>query len=84
MSNALPEIWTLVFFDRAGTRLAISGKRELLQIACEEWEHAKTACDGTGDKVVRVEGFTDSADRAEMTLRVVVEDTTAVVLNRMT
>lgn len=84
MSNSLPEIWTLAFYNHAGTRLAISGKFEILAAACDEWNEAKTACDGTGSKIIKVEGFTDTADRAEMTLCVVVDEMSAAILNRMT
>lgn len=84
MGNGLLEVWRLAFIDRTGTRLAINGKHEILEAACDEWENAKTSCDGTGAKVITVEGITDTADRAPMTIRVVVEDIVATVLNRMT
>lgn len=84
MANDLLEYWSLVFLTTSGTRVEIFGACDILRLARDEWVDARTTVDGTGNKVITVHGFTDSADRAELQVDIDPAEFIVASLCRMT
>lgn len=78
------EYWRLVFIDRNAVKHTIYGIEEVMRGAFEAWKAAREATDGIGPKLMEIDGHTETPDRADVVMLVVVEDIVGASLVRMT
>lgn len=82
-------VWQIKFVDGSGTPIEVCGSEEVLRTAFDEAVagmealSAPGATDSAAKKLIRIEGFTDGADRAEATLVILVDTIAAMYLFRV-
>jgi len=79
----MTEVWKLEITDDNGVVQRVCGSQEVLTRAMDEWEAAAVAPDGTGSKLLKVHGFCDTSDRAEIILACKIEMIRHACLTRL-
>jgi len=66
--------------DKGGTAVAVHGPHDLMEINYKAVRDAMKAVDGTAEKLIEIDGWTDSADRTEVKTGVVIENIQSITL----
>ncbi len=77
------EIWRLIITDHHNVGLTVFGDEDVLRGAFDEIEEHFTAPDTGQRKVLKVEGYCDSADRASTTVLMPLQDVASAALTKM-
>lgn len=79
------EIWEITIVLTGGTQFKLCGTEDVLKLFADEWE--KSQADITVDldrTILTVDGYCDSADRAQQSLKLKASEIVAVTVMKMT
>ena len=76
-------IYRLTAGMTSGGSVSVLGTKEVILEAFDEIFEAKQALEGTTKKMIKVEGFHDSSDKAGLTIAVLVENVETLVATFM-
>lgn len=79
----MTDIWQLEIIQPSGNVFVICGSEDVLRQAYDEWRDAVKQPDGVAPVVLEVVGFCNSADRAEHTIAVRLEDIWGLALTKL-
>lgn len=76
-------LWKIELYNTHGGTIYVLAQEDLAREALAEWRAYALAPDGTGSALIEVHGMTDTADRAEMTTCLRLQDLWGVSIFRM-
>jgi hypothetical protein len=76
-------VWQLEIIQPSGNVFIICGSEDVLRTAYDEWREAVKQPDGVAPPVWEVTGFCNSADRAEHSLAIRIEDIWGLALTKL-
>lgn len=79
----MTDIWQLERVDRDGNVFVICGSEDVLRIAYDGWREAVKLPDGTQSVLWEVTGFCNTADRAETTWAIRMEEIRGLALTKL-
>lgn len=79
----MTDIWQLKIVDLSGNSFIICGSEDVLRTAYDEWREGVSRPDGTRPALWEVTGYCDSADRAEASWAIRMEEIRGLALTKL-